>query len=283
MKNNVLVKAPAKLNLFLRILGKKKNNFHIIRTGVTFLNLQNKITISLSNKNNLSYSGPFRPISSIYKNDIIKKVLNNISKKKEFKVKINIEKNIPTQAGLGSASTDAASFIKGLQKLDLINNIDNSFLNKIGSDVPICYYAQNCLATGTGNIINKKIDFPKYYFVLVNPNIQLSTSEMYSKIKNFIKFDKNYKKKFYNLNALSINDKGNDFEKIVIKEKKIISDLLNFLSNLNNNIFSRMTGSGACCYAVFKNRKNAKLAKNLILKKYPNYWIYLAENNIYNN
>ena len=125
MQDSVVIKAPAKLNLFLRIIGRKNNGYHIIRTGITFLDLYDEVNISLSDINNLSYSGPFKPPSSIYKNDIINKVLNNFPMKKKLNVKIKITKNIPCQAGLGSASTDAASLIKGLQKLNLINGINN--------------------------------------------------------------------------------------------------------------------------------------------------------------
>ena len=125
MQDNVIIKAPAKLNLFLRIIGQKNNGYHIIRTGITFLDLYDEVNICLSDINNLSYSGPFKPASSIFENDIIVKVLHNISIKKKSKVKIKITKNIPWKAGLGSSSTDAASLIKGFKKLGLIKNVNN--------------------------------------------------------------------------------------------------------------------------------------------------------------
>ena len=150
----------------------------------------------------------------IYKNDIIHKVLSNVSMKNERKVNIKITKNIPWQAGLGSASTDAASVIKGLQKLSLINDIDNEFLTLIGADVPVCYYGQNCIATDIGNKINKDIDFPKYYFVLVYPYIHLSTVKMYSKIDEYLLFNKDQNNKLSHSINLNKKDKGNDFEKI---------------------------------------------------------------------
>ena len=284
MKDSIVIKAPAKLNLFLRILGKKNNGFHIIRTGITFLDLYDEVNISLSNINNLSYFGPFKPPLSIYENDIIIKVLKNIFIQKKLKVNIKIKKNIPWKAGLGSASTDAASLIKGLKKLNLIKDkdINTQFLSKIGADVPVCYYGQNCLATGIGDKINTNINFPKYYFVLVNPTTHLSTTEMYQKIKEYLIFDKDYFKPIYHLKTLQKDDHGNDFEKIIRKENKQILDLLDFLSGLENSIFSRMSGSGSCCYVVFENKENAIKAYEVTLKKYSDYWICLAENNILN-
>ena len=135
------------------------------------------------------------------------------------------------------------------------------------------------LLTGIGDKINTDINFPKYYFVLVNPRIRLSTSEMYSKIDEYIKFDKNYIELISSSENSNKDDNGNDFERIVKNENKEISDILNFLSNLNHSIFSRMSGSGSCCYAVFASKEKAKKAFNITAEKYRNYWIYLTENN----
>ena len=265
MLDSVAIKAPAKLNLFLRILGQKNNGYHIIRTGVTFLDLHDEINISLSDINKLSYYGPFKPSTVVYENDIIIKVLKNISIKQKLKIKIT--KNIPWKAGLGSGSTDAASLIKGLQKLGLINDINNSFLYTIGADVPVCYYSKNCLTTNFGEKINADIKFPKYYFVLVLPKIQLSTTKMYSKIKQYMKFDNENFKQISLLKTLQEDDIGNDFEKIIKEENKEILDVLYFLSSLKDNLFSRMSGSGSCCYATFISKKDAIKAFELTLKK----------------
>ena len=276
--DSCVIKAPAKLNLFLRILNQKKNGYHIIRSGITFLDLYDKVSVRLSNKDKLEYIGPFKPKLKRYDNDIILKVLDIFNLKKNIHLEIKITKNIPWKAGLGSASTDAASFIKGLQKLCLVNNIDNKLLSKIGADVPVCYYAQDCLATDIGNKINN-IDFPKYYFVLVYPKIPLSTSIMYRKIKEYLKYDDYYIQNIYNLKKLHESDYGNDFELIVNKENKKISDLLKFLASLEDSIFSRMSGSGSCCYVVFENKDNVQKAFDFISRQYNDYWIYCAENN----
>ena len=90
MQDSVVIKAPAKLNLFLSVVGKKNNGYHKIYTGITFLNLYDKINISLNNNNHhVSYSGPFKPSSLLFENDIITKILNNVNLKKKSKVWLN--------------------------------------------------------------------------------------------------------------------------------------------------------------------------------------------------
>ena len=170
-----------------------------------------------------------------------------------------------------------------MQKLGIAKKVDNKFLTKIGSDVPACYYRQNCIITGIGDKINTNIDFPKYYFVLVNPFVRLSTSYMYNKIKDNILNNKNYIKEFSKLETLSQYDKGNDFEKIARNESSEIAKLLNFLSNIKFANFVGMSGSGSCCYVAFKSKKNAITSFEIISKKYSKYWTYFAENNIVNN
>ena len=110
--------APAKLNLFLKVVNKRKDGYHNIKTGVTFLNLYDEVLIETSRKkqNYINYFGPFAPKRKKFNNDIIKKLLRFIyfEEKKKFYLKIKIKKNIPFNSGLGGASADAAAILRAL-------------------------------------------------------------------------------------------------------------------------------------------------------------------------
>ena len=277
--DNIVVKAPAKINLFFRILNRREDGYHNIRSGITFINLFDEVNISMSNNTSVRYHGPFAPLRKIFYKDIIIKTLNILNIKKDIKLKISIKKNIPTKAGLGSASTDAAALIKGLFRMKVLKKTNDKLLSKIGADVPVCYYTDNCLVTGMGDQIYFNVKFPKYYFVLVKPNIDFSTSVMYEKIKtSSINLQNN--NKLNNLISVNKNDIGNDFEKIAKIKNKEISTILNFLLNIDNCIFSRMTGSGSCCYAVFYDKKSAIRAFEVVKLQYANYWTYFGKNNV---
>ena len=254
MQDNFFILAPAKLNVFLKILGRRKDGYHIIRSGITFINLFDKIEIKISNENSVDYIGQFKPKGDSYDHCIIKKTLNHLSLKKNIKFDIRIEKNIPTQAGLGSASTNAAALINLLEKMQLININHPKFYSFLGADVPCFLYKKNCFVTGIGDEIFYH-PFPKYFFLLVK----------------------------YNNNDINDDDNGNDFEKITLNENKEYVKIFNFLENLDKNIFVRMTGSGSCCYAVFEKKIYAKEAKYLFDKKFENLWSFVGENNIINN
>tara|TARA_Y100000741_G_C18228731_1_gene548925 strand:- start:110 stop:949 length:840 start_codon:yes stop_codon:yes gene_type:complete len=277
MKNKILIKAPAKLNLFLKIINKRKDKFHNIFSGITFLDLYDNIEVQTDKIHSITYIGKFKPKNKIFKDDILLKTIKLLKLKNDIKLKIKIKKNIPTQAGLGSASTDAAALIKALINLKILKNFNTKLLSALGSDVSACFYSKDCLIYGKGDKIYKKIIFPKYYFILVKPNINFSTSKMYSKFKR-LKNAKNldYYKKYKKYINIENNSLGNDFEKIAINYDKKIFNILNFLSNLKNSCFARMSGSGSCCYVAFKKKTDATKAIRIIKKKFPNYWHYLG-------
>ena len=86
-----------------------------------------------------------------------------------------------------------------------------------------------------------------------------------------------------NENEINEDDTGNDFEKILRNNYKVVEEILDFLDNLNGTIFSRMTGSGSCCYAAFATKKLAKEAQVSLQSAYPELWTFVGENNSINN
>ena len=261
--------APAKLNLFLKVVNKRKDGYHNIKTGVTFLNLYDEILIetSLKNQNYISYYGPFSPKKKKFNKDIIKKILRFVyfEEKKKFYLKIKIKKNIPYNSGLGGASADAAAVLRALYKLKKIKKKFNiKKISLIGADIPMCLKSKDCIVEGIGEKINYKTKRKKNYFLLVKPNFSFSTKKIYSKFK------------LYKRNRLFENDLINTASKINPKIKVLLDDL----SLIKKNNLSNMSGSGSCCYARFNKLNDAKYAMKKITMKYPNYWVFIAKNTI---
>ena len=273
MKDKILLLAPAKINIFLRILGRKFDGYHSLRSGITLINLFDEISIERSSKMQISYIGDFKPKKE-YNDCIIKKTLEfiNISKNLDIKIK----KNIPVQGGLGSASTNAATLIKGLDILKLIKKKDPKHYVKLGSDIPFFLYNKDCLVTGIGEKLYPQ-NFPKYFFLLIKPKFGNLTKDLYSSLGYKIG---SYESKFdENENKIIETDTGNDFEKVILKKNKKFKDIINFLESLDNVIFTRMTGSGSCCFATFEKKEYAIRANNLFKLNFPNLWSVVCENN----
>ena len=165
--------APAKLNLFLKVEGQRSDGYHEIRTGVTFIDLYDEINIDLAKETSIIYHGRFAPESGHFENDIIHKTIDYINKlyKKDIFLSVAIKKNIPTGAGLGSGSVDAAALIRALNSLGITDdNIDHTKLSLIGADINMCLGSKDCIATGIGEKVTRTKGFQQYCFVLIKPN-----------------------------------------------------------------------------------------------------------------
>ena len=273
MLDRIVEKSPAKINLFLKIINKRKDGYHNIRTGVTLLNLYDEITAEKNSEFKIKYIGEFAPLENNFDDCIINKLFKFIDIKKP-NYKFTIKKNIPIMSGLGSASSNAAAILRILKKLNFFEFNDIFQFNKIGSDIPLFINQKDCLVRKKGDKIINQI-FPKYYFLLVKPIFNCPTELMYSKlsIKNF-----SYKNE-YDLDEINEHDSGNDFEKIIINESVEVEIISKFLKNLDNAIFTGITGSGSCCFAAFENFKIAESSQKLFRESFPNLWSFVAENN----
>ena len=121
MQDEIIIKTPAKINLFLRVFNKRMDGYHNIFSAITFIDLYDEIKIKLSNLTDITYLGPFKPDKGTYEDCIIKKTLKKFINNDKINLSISVIKNIPVQGGLGSASTNAAGIIKGLDKLNIID------------------------------------------------------------------------------------------------------------------------------------------------------------------
>ena len=272
--------APAKLNIFLKVLGRRSDGYHIIRSGITFIDLYDEVEINIGNKMSLRYKGPFKPKSDNYDDCIILKTLKFLGLNKSLNLNLTITKNIPVQGGLGSASTNAAALIQGLEAMKLIPKKEPNIYTILGTDIPCFLFKKNCLVTGIGEIIYQQT-FPKYYFLLVKPNFDNSTKDIYNKLGYDV--DSYGGIPTYEEIQINIDDTGNDFENVVFRECPKFVEIIEFLKSLDKVIFSRMTGTGSCCYAVFEKKEFALKANVIFKSNFPYLWSCICENNTINN
>ena len=167
--------------------------------------------------------------------------------------------------------------VKYFIKKKINNKLLSNFEKLIGSDFRLFFF-KHSFQKSLKNIFKFKKNF-LLYFVLVFPNINCSTKEIYSKIKKTSRplrsniLGISSKNKFIEF----IKSENNDLQTIVEKKHKKIKIILNLIQQQKNCLFSRMTGSGSVCFGAFLNRKSASLGLNAIKKKFPNYWCTLTK------
>ena len=269
----IKIKSHAKINLALNIVGKTKK-LHKIESIVSFLDLHDEIRIKkINQKNNkIKFFGKFS--KGIKSKNTVSELLKNIEKKKLFKEKfqITIKKNIPSEAGLGGGSMNAASVLNFFIKEKLLKRKKEilEIANAIGSDVVLGLYKKN-LVLKSNNEIKVIPSKKKFNILLVKPSFGCSTKKIYSKVKKFYKPEFNTK-----INNLMRSDflreKKNDLEPIAIESYPKLKILKDFLDKLPNTEFVRMTGSGSTIIAYFNSLEKCKEASKKVSKQFRNYW-----------
>lgn len=182
----VLVKAPAKINLSLDILGKRKDNYHEVRMIMTTIDLADRIELESIPENKIVIQSHNRFVPDDHRNLAYQAaaLLKEHCNVKQGVI-ITINKVIPVAAGLAGGSSDAAATLRGLNKLwNLGLSLDElaELGAKIGSDISFCVYGGTAIATGRGEKIEHIKAPPSCWIVLAKPVIGVSTAEVYKNV-----------------------------------------------------------------------------------------------------
>ena len=271
----ITIKAKAKINLNLYVLNKREDNYHNLKSIFQKINLYDYLTLKkhkdykmitnipeINNENNIIYKA-YLKLKDLYP---------------QIKgVEINLQKNIPMQAGLGGGSTDCASFLIAMNKLynlKMTSKEIEAIGVTLGADVIPCLHKGTMLVEGIGDIVKDIPNNTKYYLVIVKPSMNCSTKEMYNRIDSsneeiIDKTDILIKALKTNNISLIKNNLYNSFERVV-DNQDIINNIKKELLN-NGSIESLMTGSGSCIFGIFKTKYKAQKAYNNIKNKYEVY------------
>ena len=284
MIKNIILKSPAKINLFLKVGQKiKSNKYHNIQSLFFNINLYDKILISEINKNKdeIKFIGKFKKY--IKKDNSVKKSISSLRKLRlidnRIKYKIIVEKNIPVFSGLGGGSSNAATLIKFFLKKENISKKKLNIFEKIlGSDFKVLLKGNKVFKENLNKIVNIKFSH-NFYIILVYPFLKCSSKEIYSNFKSYevIKKNNNYKNISKNKLLDSLKSENNSLEDVVIFKFPIVGKILEELELTENCEFSRVTGSGSSCFALFLNKKDASVALKRIRKRFPGLWSALCK------
>ncbi len=264
-------KTPAKINAFLKITGKDEvSGMHYIESLMIPVNLYDVLKIKENPEFEIETSGINEVIPK--EKNIIFKAFNSFKSYINMPVpdfKIILEKSIPTGAGLGGGSSNAAGFIMFLNKylgLDLSLKRLNEIASSVGSDVPFFLYGSPAFISGKGEIVEPlKLERVNKYLLLLYPEIIVNTRNAYAL------FDKKKLTKSGSVNINNVRQTGtgslkdwtksifNDFEDVVFEEYPLLADVRNRLM-LSGAEKVFMSGSGSSLIAIFgtdKARENA--------------------------
>lgn len=262
--------APAKINLFLHVLRKRPDGYHDLASVMQQISIYDELEYSLRPEG-ITLHCPGTDLPTDEKNLIYRaaKAIFNYTGYKAG-VEIILNKRIPSAAGLGGGSSDAATTLMALNDLCSLNVSQSELMKigaKLGADVPFFIFGNLAFATGIGDQLQNLPDLPKINMVLINPAFPLSTKTVYENLNlTLTKKKNNYSiPRFYALGDV-IRELHNDLEVVSLKMYPELNDFKQMLLK-EGALGALMSGSGPTLFGLFANETSAKEARNAILKK----------------
>lgn len=268
----VSLKAEAKINLSLDILGKLPNGYHSVEMIMQAIPLCDTVTVEDCDGGGIELVCEKEGVPTDDRNTAYKAAQLFLQKTGvKRKIKITLDKKIPAAAGMAGGSTDAAAVLKGLNQLfnePLDKEEVLSLCVKIGADVPFCYLGGCAVCEGIGEVLTPIKPLENAYLVIAKPDFEVSTKWVYQnfKMENVSKHP-NTKAVIEsvetgNLKALCENT-ANVLESVTEKEYPVISEYKEKLYQ-KGAVLSMMSGSGPTVFGIFSDKEKAEDACNIM-------------------
>lgn len=281
--------APAKINLFLHITGKRADGYHLLDSLVAFAHkgsaASDKVTLEKADAFGLAVTGPYAGIlqgEDPHKN-LISKAFAYYTKASGAAVlyKVVLEKNLPVASGIGGGSADAGAALRALAKLENRAADDAALVaaaRSFGSDGLVCYYRKPAMMRGVGDEIEFLPSVPSLSLLLVNPNVPLATAPVYGARTGAFSAPVNMKQMPTTPAAFCawLQQQTNDLEAPARHLCPVINDVLAALNAQKGCGLARLSGSGATCFGLFENEVDAQAAAAAISKAQPNWWVAVS-------
>lgn len=256
--------APAKVNLMLRIVGRREDGYHLLQTVFQFIDLCDWLVFYPQADGRISLENPMPTVPEAQ--DLVvraAKLLKRHAGNSEG-VKIKVEKNLPMGGGLGGGSSDAATVLVVLNQLWGLHLSKTELMAlglELGADVPVFIFGHSAWAEGVGERLSA-IELPEPWIVLIKPDCHVNTKEI------FCSKELTRDSKRITMDEFLAGVTNNDCLPVVLKSYAGVERAFNKLANFG---IPQLTGTGACVFAVFTTEEDARIAFNALLDEWDVY------------
>lgn len=275
--------APAKLNLYLHVTGKRADGFHLLDSLIAFADLGDTVSVSESDSLSLESTGPFAGSLPESGGNIVLKAAGLLRESAGVTAgaRIKLTKRLPVASGIGGGSADAAAALRALASLWRVRASEDDLAAlalALGADVPICLYGRGAFVGGIGEKIVAAPKLPAAWLVLANPGVAVSTGDVfaarppqYGDAARFTKAPKNVAE----LAAL-LAERRNDLAATAMNLYPEISRAVGALTRSPGCKLARMSGSGATCFGLYSGEEPARRAAGDLAAAEPGWWVAAA-------
>jgi 4-diphosphocytidyl-2-C-methyl-D-erythritol kinase len=273
-------KAPAKINLTLRVLGRRADGYHDIESLVAFAGVGDALTFTPGGDLALTVGGPTAAAAGDVADNLVLTAAHALAERVAgLRLgRFTLSKRLPVAAGLGGGSADAAAALRLLARANGLAPHDPRLMQAAratGADVPVCLDPRARLMRGIGDILSDPLDLPRLFALLVNPGVAVATADVFAALAALPAGQSGPAALPEGGAALLAEIAGgrNDLEAPAIELEPAIADALAVLRKLPGCRLARMSGSGATCFGLFYSSRAASAAARTLRVAYPAWWV----------
>lgn len=274
--------APAKLNLFLHVVGRREDGYHLLETLFVFTEAGDELAVSAANSLSLTIQGAYAGVLNGETQDNLvlraARALAEASGQKSAGAQLVLRKNLPVAAGLGGGSADAAAALRALNRLwglnwplDRLADIGGT----LGADIPACVYSRPMWGRGIGTELSPARLMEALPVVLVNPGVPLATPDVFRK---YAATGQGFTAELDAHAALQPSSEwaaglANDLESAARTCLPLLDEVRGALVLQKGARLVRMAGSGPTWFAVFGDKAEAGVAAERLREAQPGWWV----------
>ena len=275
--------APAKVNLYLHVLGKRDDGYHLLDSLIVFADIGDEISASQGPELSLAIDGPFADGLAADQTNLVLKAASALRELAGVRAgaRIRLTKNLPLASGIGGGSSDAATTLQSLIRFwrcDLAPGQVHAIALSLGADVPVCLEPKPSFVGGIGGEIAMAGPLPSAWLLLANPLIATPTAAVFQKRGGPYSTDARWSRPPATFDGLlrHLEATRNDLTPAALEVTPVIADLLADLAALPQCALARLSGSGATCFGLFAEKRKALEAEQLLRRQRPGWWVRAA-------
>ncbi len=278
------VAAPAKLNLYLHVLGRRDDGYHLLDSLMTFVHVGDSICAEPAHDLSLTVEGPFAEGLDKGEDNLVLRAARGLADACGVTAgaRIRLVKNLPLASGLGGGSSDAAATLRALCHLWRLSPAPEDMVVLalgLGADVPFCLAREAGFVGGIGESLEPAAvpppGAPAVWAVLINPSAALSTPEVFAAREGPFSQPGRFKDMPGDAAELAalLKERNNDLTQAAVFLVPEVGDVLGTLEVSGGCLLARMSGSGATCFGLFGGEADARQAAAAISKATPRWWV----------
>jgi 4-diphosphocytidyl-2-C-methyl-D-erythritol kinase len=259
--------AHAKVNLWLKVVGRRNDGYHLLDSLVAFVDLADTLEVRPSDRLSFELTGPRAAELAGESDNLVLKAAQLLADRAGVAplASIRLGKHIPGAAGLGGGSADAATTLRALSDLWRVALPEEELFDlaaSLGADVPMCLAGRTALVSGIGERLQPAPALPPASILLVNPGVALVTREVFEARRGSFSTPTPVMRPWRDLPEFvaALAGRGNDLSQAAISLRPVISEVLAFLRHSDGARYAAMSGSGATCFALYDSPDAAQRA-----------------------